>query len=330
LENPRELTHIELYFGGKERQGQIELNSLFKIINEHAKNAKVSVERYGGILAEIPDFRGVLKALTGADVKEITNKIGTLDRWKLFSVRHVLENHEETEEEKEAEKEQKLLEDAEWITIYTKGDSKEALKCIEEKIKSTQKRANLAWLYNDLGYIESDPALKKQDIAKQHLESALTLHYSIIPLTLLNLAVLDIDGTDYGPAIEKIEEALMLTMSVSDIKASCLRLRLPENHLNFKTKWEQNPANVLEAAYINLAFALLKDKDASCAMEALDEGLQLIPSSIRLRHAKARLFLHLKKANLAIPIYSELNKLEKLPMGMENELIVFSRKLKKK
>lgn len=106
--------------------------------------------------------------------------------------------------------------------------------------------------------------------------------------------------------------------------------RLPENHLDFRVEWEQHPANVLEAAYINLAYAVLKFNGYTEAHEILKEGQSLIPSSSRLQHALARLYLFNKDAKSAVPIYQRLSELSSLPdTGIELELKTFSRQLRK-
>lgn len=328
LENPRELTHIELYFSSAEEQGPIELTSLFKIMGDHAKNARVSLESYGGFITAIPDLKQLLKVTTGKDLQELTSQLDILNKWKLFSVQRLIEhpNGEEGVETKEATDEQL---NAEWIKVYGKNGADEAIKLLSDLLKKTQKRTNRAWLMNDLGYIESGLSPDKRPIARRHLESALSLHYSNLPITLLNLSVVDIDDGLFDKAIEKIENALMLTLNISQINASYLRLRLPENHLNFKVKWEQYPANVLEASYINLVYATLKLNGIKDAEKILNEGTELIPSSLRLKHARARLWLFQKKAAPAVAIYSELAKHVELPEGIQPELSVFSRRIRR-
>lgn len=329
LENPRELTHIELYFSSKEKRGPIELTSLFKIMGDHAKNAKVVLESYGDFFAIIPDLKQLMKAITGKDLEELTSRLDTLNRWKLISVQHVIEHPEGAEEaETTREVEEKKLND-EWIKVYRKSGADNAVNLINDLLKDTQKRVNRAWLMNDLGYIESGLSPERRFSSRQHLDSALSLHYSVLPLTLLNLSVLDIDEGIFDKAIERIENALMLTMNISQIDVSYLRLRLPENHFNFKVKWEQYPANILEASYINLAYATLKLKGIADAEKVIDEGTEVIPSSLRLKHARARLWLFQKKARPAIAIYSELADHAELPDGIRIELDVFSRRIKK-
>jgi mannose/cellobiose epimerase-like protein (N-acyl-D-glucosamine 2-epimerase family) len=90
--------------------------------------------------------------------------------------------------------------------------------------------------------------------------------------------------------------------------ASYLRLRLLPGHRFFtkREKWEQHPANVLEAAYVNLAYASAHKCGYDAAREALEESLELMPSSVHLRHALARLHLWKRRADLANPLYQEL------------------------
>jgi len=102
-------------------------------------------------------------------------------------------------------------------------------------------------------------------------------------------------------------------------------LRLPENHLGFRERWEQHPANVIEAAYINLAYALLKSNSYQEALNILEEGLSVIPSSIGLKHALARLYLFNKRADLAKPVYGEISRKSPLDKSIELEIKVLSR-----
>ena len=109
------------------------------------------------------------------------------------------------------------------LKIYGKNGANEAIKLLSDLLKK-MKRTNRAWLMNDLGYIESGLSPDKRPIARRHLESALSLHHSNLPITLLNLSVVDIDDGLFDKAIEKIENALMLTLNISQINASYLDL----------------------------------------------------------------------------------------------------------
>ena len=332
LDYPRDSIHVEMYFNINEMQGEeFDLISLFKIVRQQAKNARVLIESNGEIKADIPDLKGLLNSITGIKLEDLEAKLDKINRWKLASVLHVVNSSSESEkegEEKEEEDEDELR--PKWMNLHRSGDDKGAEEYLLKKILEAGTLSKRAWLYNDLGYIRQGLAPKNLDIAKADLDRAIKFHYPHLQLTLSNLSITDIDAGDYGAAIEKIEDALLLALSRLDISAGFLRLRLPENHLNMRVKWEQHPANVLEASYINLAYAVLKGRNYAEAKEVLEEGLKLLPSSIRLKHALARLYLYIKRANLAVPIYEELSKLPSLPdEGICQEIKVFARPLKK-
>ena len=95
-------------------------------------------------------------------------------------------------------------------------------------------------------------------VAYKDLETALDLHSPFVQLTLLNLGFLDIKNQNYDKAIARIEAALLLSISPRELGAAYLRLCLPEYRLGFRDYWEQRPANVIDASYVNLGYALLK------------------------------------------------------------------------
>jgi mannose/cellobiose epimerase-like protein (N-acyl-D-glucosamine 2-epimerase family) len=144
-----------------------------------------------------------------------------------------------------------------------------------------------------------------------------------LPLTLLNLNIIAIDSQDYAQAIEKIEDVLLITHGRESMRASYLRFRLLPGHLpcTKREKWEQHPANVLEAAYVNLAYASAHQSGYDAAREVLDESLELMPSSVHLRHALARLHLWKRRADLANPLYQELSEMLIITdVGIVNEV----------
>jgi tetratricopeptide (TPR) repeat protein len=259
-------------------------------------------------------------------------KIDAVGRWRLTSIQHVLQSSEvATGGERASDLDEDEYESGRWIALYDKGDGSGAEEYLVKKLDETKERRLQAKLYNDLGYIRCGPKLKDMPLARKNLETALDLHYFQLPLTLLNLSYIDIEEGEedkYETAIERIEEALLLTFSRLEIEASYLRLKLPENHLGFRERWEQHPANVLEASYVNLAYALLKSQGYSEALDVLREGLSLLPSSIRLKHALARLYLFAKRADLAKPIYEEISRTTLLDKGIELEIKVLSRGLR--
>jgi Tfp pilus assembly protein PilF len=323
-ENPRELIQVELYFDLSEGLS-IDLGSLFNLLNQQAEDARVLIEGYDNFLVNISSLEKLLAA-AGTSFEEFTEMLPLVGKWRMSSVKYELESRNEKEDQKDVDEEKQHK----WVTLYGKGEEKEAEEFINQRFGEIKERNKRAELYNDLGYIRCGDKLKKNNLAQKDFETALDLHYSQLSLTLLNLSYLDINEGRYDKAIEKIEAALLLTLSPIQIGAEYLRLRLPEYHL-FRSKWEQHPANILETSYINLAYALLNLKGYKEAHQALLEGTELFPSSARLKYAMARLYLFNKRADLAIPIYKELSELPSLPdRGIELEIRHFSSRLGKR
>lgn len=326
LNKPRELIQVELYFDIS--QGAIiDLTSLFRLLNEQAVDAKVLIEGYDAFWVKLPDLPGLLNTMGGATIDELMRVLPMVGQWRLASVQHYLRTQED---ESRRRQEQERDEEApyKWITLYGKGDEEAAENYINKKLEETDDRQMRARLYNDRGYIRCGAKLKKFDLARKDLETAIDLHFSSLQLSLSDISILDLDEEDYNAAIRRIEAALFLTLSREEIEASYLRLRLPENHLNFRVKWEQHPANLIEASHINLAYAFLKSKGYQEAYDVLQEGLALIPSSVRLKHALGRLYLFRKRADLAIPIYKELSEMSSLPdEGIALEIRMLGRRV---
>jgi len=334
LENPREVMQVELYFDAAQMRA-IDLLSLFNLVNQQAYDARVLIERYDGFLIELPDLASLLKAVGVPSLDVLLAQIGVVERWRLTSIQHLIQSGKATAGAERTGQRDEEGEEAEeagrWIALYAKGDDSGAEEYLVKKLEKTKERHVQAKLYNDLGYIRCGPKLKNNPRARKDLETALDLHYLQLPLTLLNLSYVDIDeGKEdkYATAVERIEAALLLTFSRVEIEASYLRLRLPENHLGFRERWEQHPANVIEASYINLAYALLKSQGYSGALDVLQEGLSLLPSSVRLKHALARLYLFAKRADLARPIYEEISQKPLSDKGIKLEIQVLSRGLR--
>ena len=193
-----------------------------------------------------------------------------------------------------------------WRKLYRNDQAEAAEEALTEAISEYTDEHRAAGLYNDRGYIRH--SLGKLDLAKEDLQRAIDLHYEHLPLTLLDLAVIEIDEGDYTLAARRINDSLLLCFTRRDTDVGFLKTRLPASHLGVATreKWEQHPANILEAAYLNLAYALLKDNGLSEAMDVLQEGLELIPSSVRLKHGLARFNLARRRADLAEGTLREL------------------------
>lgn len=232
-------------------------------------------------------------------------------KWWLSSIQHAIDLQNEKErksDKKQTEDEDESKEDAsnKWINLYEKGEVETAEKHLVEQIAKAPERYKSARMYNDLGYIRSGQPGERMKLAYKDLETALDLHSSHVQLTVLNLGYLDIKNEQYEKAIGRIETALFLSLSPIEIQAAYLRLLLAESKIGFKNNWEQHPANVIEASYINLAYALLKFKKHDEARDTLKEGLEIMPSSVRIKHALARFYLYNKDAQPSYLVYNEL------------------------
>ncbi len=320
-DNPREIIQIELYLEVHDKYS-IDLVSLFNLLNRQAEEARVLIEGYHGFWVYLPDLSGLLKT-TGITFDEIVGGLPLVPKWWLSSIQHAV-NYRQEKEKNEKEKKDKEGNGEEWVKLYIKGDAEKAESYLIQEIGRTEKRNKRAKMYNDLGYIRCHRKIRSLDLARKDLETAMDLHFAHLQLTLLNLSYLDIENDSYEKAIEKMEIALLLSLSPIEIDAGYLRLCVPEYKLGFLDRWEQHPANVIEASYINLAYALLRIKKSQEADDMLQEGLELLPNSIRLKHALARFYLYNKKANLAFPIYKELADISSLPdKGIEREIRYF-------
>jgi Tfp pilus assembly protein PilF len=209
------------------------------------------------------------------------------------------------------------------VDLYSQQQYHAAVDAITNWLTEKKlKRALEARLYNDRGYIRYAMPNESEN-AKRDLERALILHHQALPLTLLNLSIIAIDNQEYAQAIEQIEDALLITHGQESMRASYLRLRLLPGHQFFTQReaWEQHPANVLEAAYVNLAYATAHQTGYDAAREVLEESLELMPSSVHLRHALARLHMWKRRADLANPLYEELAKIPiSNNIGLVNEV----------
>ena len=136
-----------------------------------------------------------------------------------------------------------------------------------------------------------------------------------------------IDSNAFAEAIESIEDALLVTLGQESIEASFLRLRMLASNLMLarREEWEQHPANVLEAAYVNLGYAVAHERGHEAAKDVLEEGLELVPSSVYLRLALARLYLSQHRADLADRLYGELAGMAMADGILANEVKMYRR-----
>ena len=317
-ENPRETMGIELYFDAAENPLIIP-GSMLTSLRQRADDSRISIEGWDNFTVDLPSLTGLLEAIGGPRLEELMAQVGPLVRWWIASVQHHVGGSDGTEDETVPEVDTANAEDSDnWVKLYGNKKIVEAEEALILKLRNQNERRARARIFNDLGYIRYE--LDKKDESKRDLEQALDLHSFHLPLTLANLGVACLDDGDYEDAIKYFRDAIFLTLTPEDVAASYLRLRLPTGTLARKSHWEQHPANVLEASYINLSFALLHTGSAQSATEVLQEGLELIPSSVRLKHACARLQVSQNRVDLAEPIYREIAKLQTLDPALANEV----------
>lgn len=315
LENPRESFLLEIYFETGEP-----LVFPLTLLREQAEAAKILVQEFDSWFVELPTLDEFVRGFSGGHtLDEIIARTGTFEQWMVRSIQKLVEEgipiKEVTQDEREEDKEPG------WRDLYRQKQYSAAVDAITTQIRDNLRGAMAARLYNDRGYIRYEMPNESEN-AKRDLERAVDLHHQALALTLLNLSIIAIDSQDYVQAIEKIEDALLITHGRENMGASYLRLRLLPGHLIFskREKWEQHPANVLEAAYVNLAYASAQQSGYDVAREVLEESLELMPASVHLRHALARLHLWRRRADLAGGLYQELAAMPITDIGLMNEI----------
>lgn len=255
VENPRELMEIELFFPSGETPMAIPVSAL-KLIRQQADNAKILIEEFDNLIVRLPDLGEMLDML-GVRTAELLENLDLVHRWRLSAIQRLLHlgsGGASTTISQDDPKDEDGTE--EWFEFYKKGDSEKAEECLTRKLMELPRNHDSARLYNNRGYIRCGHTSREAvDAGKEDLQKAFDLHHEHLALTLLNLGIVDIDEGNCEKAIERIEDALFLTLGRETISASYLRLRLPASLLGYRQKWEQHPANVLEAAYINEGFS---------------------------------------------------------------------------
>lgn len=303
-ENHREVISLELYY--RIEKGKPPFFNL-GIFSAQAKEAKITIEGHAQSIVDMPDLDGLCKQF-GSSLNEYLNILDFDDKWLIGSIQHLISQREL---ERKDEKEKEDIIDGKWLEEYDKDHAKNAEAMLTKKIAMClgSDSKDLATLYNDRGYMYSNTKTRFL-AARDDLERAYQYHYTHISITLLNLAYLDIVEEKYDPAIEQLQNVLLITHSREEISAGYLRTVLPESKLLYmKSTWEHRPANILEASYILLAYVTYKkEQDLNKGIDILNEGKELLPSSVWIRHALARFYLSNHQANLTGEIYRELGK----------------------
>jgi len=306
-ENPRESILAEVYFEGTEP-----IIFPADLMRDQVEAAALLIEAIDILPVHIPSPEELVKAVTGGmELEEVLKGLDPFEQWHIRAVRRLVAKSPDNQQGSAAGK----PDSKRWIQLYQNGSHMEAVDVITEYLGQKQSRTEQARLYNDRGYIRY--GLKEQlELAKQDLRTTLDLHHRSLALTLLNLAVIAIDESDFSAAIDYLNDALLITLGRESLAASFLRLRLlPGSFMVKRERWEQHPANVIEGAYINLGYATAYASGYEAAQAVLEEGRELMPSSARIIHAMARLHLWKHRADRADPLYRELSELP-----LDNEL----------
>lgn len=304
LENPRESLLLEIYF-----EADRILAFPMALLTEHAEAARILVEDFDGWVVTLPTLEELVETTSGRTLDEIMTHSSTVEQWVIRSIRkHVKESTAATRDDKKEGEDEKQR--GNWVELYRRGERDAAVEALTKRLAENPQPPIAARCYNDRGYIRYE-VKNDSEGAKRDLEHAVDLHHSLLPLTLLNLSVIAIDNGEFARAVEWIEDALVITHGRETVSASFLRLRLLPAHLLHllvakRERFEQHPANVIEAGYINLAYAVAHEVGYQAAKEILEEGLEVIPSSVHLRHALARLHLWQQRADLADPLYDDM------------------------
>ena len=318
LENPRETMGVELYFDSAEIPLIIQASTLSSL-RQRGEDSRILVEGLENFTVNLPSLNGLLEAIGGPRLEELMLRINTLERWRVASVQHYVGGNDGTQDGMSAEPNDADEEEPdEWTRLYENRRLIEAEECASRTLVNETEGRKRARLYNDRGYIRY--GLQEKEEAKRDLQRALDLHYYHMPLTLSNLGVAYLDDGELNEAMTYIEDAIFLTLNSEDVSAGYLRLRLPTGYRAPQANWEQHPANVLEASYINLGFALMQSGTAREAIDVIEEGIALMPSSVRLKHALARSHLSLKRVDLAEPIYQDIAQQEITDPILANEI----------
>ncbi len=302
LENPRETIVAEVYFRATDP-----IVFPVKLMREQAESARILVEEFDAWHVTIPSLEDLVRASSGRELEEMIGGLDVVSQWAIRSVRRLVTKSDDPAAKNLEIQDEQPKADGSWVKLYQRGERKGAVDAITERLATEQKRPAQARMYNDRGYIRYDLA-EQHDLAQRDLQMAVDLHHQSLALTLLNLAVLAIDSGNFSLAIDQLNDALLITLGRENLSAAFLRLRLLPGQpaMVRREKWEQHPANVLEAAYVNLAYAVGRLQGYESAEGVLLEALELLPSSVHVMHALGRVYLARHRAPLADPIYAQL------------------------
>ena len=214
MENPRESLLVEMYFETGEP-----LVFPLTLLTEQAEAAGILVEAFDKWFVELPTLEEFVKGVSGHTLDELIAHSGAVAQWMVRAIQKLVEEEKPPKEETQEENEED--EKSDWLELYRKQKSSEAVEAITTQLGDNPRRTVAARLQNDRGYIRYEIEGQAEN-AKHDLERAVALHHSKLAITLLNLSVIAIDNRDYAQAIEKIEDALLITHGRESVDAAYL------------------------------------------------------------------------------------------------------------
>ncbi|BAS31156.1 AAA family ATPase [Dehalococcoides mccartyi] len=313
LDNSFELIQTEMYFNQSDPVN-INLQDLnptaWENIKKQAEIAHIVIEDTACFEVDLLNLESLLKYV-GLELNQVLSKGNDIQKWTVLALQHAVKSVEK-DNFNTTEYEKQIMQNPSWVPYYSKHNMEDALIDIDNCLNKIESRAVKARLFNDRGYIRysmSDGYNKSQAI--RDLELAINYHFIDFGLSLLNVAYIYLDKNNYDDAIDYCQLALMLSNMRHNIIAGYLRYRLlvPPSGFGFIPKIEMTPANTIEIAYLNMAFAYTHSDRIALAYTCLNEGLEVIPSSFYLKHGLARLYLFDMKAPEAKKIYQELRNM---------------------
>lgn len=349
LDNTRDSINVELY-ARSTKAVEERSEPAVHLLKQQAESGRLLIEGIGVELRSVPSMRVLMEDMVGRDQFEsFLGQMPVSERWRIKSLERHAGGRSKGQAQSQTHSDQKpitsdsgvddikvndeierRISDSLWLTKYRESDIRGAVMEIRELFGHQGiRRLNRARMHNDLGYMlySQNPSDPQVEIEYRH---ALDLHFRDLSLTLLNRAVVRIDAESWDDAIEDINTALLLVKGREQLEAGYLDLRLMRPPRSKLVRFEQNPANVLEAAYVNLAFAVghVGDDDERFdnALSVLDEGFCLLPNSDYLTWAKAGVLLAMTPNNPddSDRIYVELAQ-KRLPETMRSDVAARSK-----
>ena len=168
LENLRETVQVELYFDSAETPLIIPA-AMLNDLRQRADDSKILIEGWDNFTATLPTLSGLLEAIGGPQLEEITAEVGSLARWRIESVQHYVGGGDGADEGMAAEPDDNDEEEPEeWVQLYENSNFIDAENAVSRSLASDLDRRKSARLYNDRGYIRY--RMDKKEEAKRDLQ----------------------------------------------------------------------------------------------------------------------------------------------------------------